>query len=156
MAQVFLGLGTNMGDKSANLMAAKELLQKKVGKLLKSSLNYVSTPWGFTSENNFLNGVVLMETDLLPFQLLAQTQEIERQIGRTTKSNNGYADRVIDIDILMYDELVLDEPTLKIPHPLMVNRDFVLEPLLEIAPNLVHPQFHKPMSDYYSTGASNA
>lgn len=139
MAHVFLGLGTNLGDKEANLMAALNLLSHQVGELIRCSDNYVSAPWGFRSVHDFLNNVVEMQTDLSPLELLAVTQEIEKQVGRTAKSVQGYADRIIDIDILLYDDLIVDMPELKIPHPLIMERDFVYIPLCQLAPELVHP-----------------
>lgn len=145
MAQVYLGLGTNIGDKAENLNAAIRQIALTVGSVICQSTFYVSKPWGFQSENEFLNAVVLVESALLPFDLLAVTQGIEKRLGRTEKSNQAYADRIIDIDILMYDTLVINEPTLKIPHPLMMDRDFVLIPLLEISPNIVHPVFLIPI-----------
>lgn len=139
MALVYLGLGTNLGDKERNLSAAIIALSMEVGEFIKQSSFYSSRAWGFESENEFLNAVVLLDTNLLPFDLLAKTQKIERDLGRETKSVNGYADRLIDIDILFYDNLVIDHPILKIPHPLIAERDFVIIPLAEIAPDLVHP-----------------
>lgn len=138
MAFVFLGLGTNLGDKQQNLTDAVTALGS-IGHIIKQSGFYASEPWGFESENMFMNAVVLVETELTPIDLLAHTQEIERNLGRTTKSRNGYSDRLIDIDLLLYDNLIIDEPTLKIPHPLITERDFVLIPLVEIAPDLANP-----------------
>jgi 2-amino-4-hydroxy-6-hydroxymethyldihydropteridine pyrophosphokinase len=139
MALVYLGLGTNLGRKEHNLTTAIDILSVQVGRVVSQSAFYITKPWGFESDNEFLNAVVLVETSLSPFALLAKTQEIEKELGRTVKSVNGYSDRVIDIDILLYDDIVLDEPTLKIPHPLMTERDFVLKPLLEIAPEVINP-----------------
>ena len=139
MALVYLGLGTNLGKKERNLSDAIGMLSSQVGRVVSQSVFYKSKPWGFESDNEFLNAVVLVETGLLPFDLLATTQQVERELGRTAKSVNGYSDRIIDIDILLYDDMVLDEPTLKIPHPLILERDFVLVPLVEIAPDLVNP-----------------
>ena len=139
MVLVYLGLGTNLGDKAGNLNEAINKLSLEVGSIVRKSTFHASKPWGFESENEFLNAVVLVETNLSAFTLLAKTQEIERELGRTAKSANGYADRLIDIDILLYDNLIVDEPTLKIPHPLITERDFVLIPLVEIAPELVDP-----------------
>jgi len=147
MAFVYLGLGTNIGDKEHNLNVAIIALSQEVGLLMRQSEFYVSNPWGFDSENKFLNAVVLVETNLSPFDLLAKTQELERNIGRATKSINGYSDRLIDIDILFYDNLIIDQPTLKIPHPHIVERDFVLIPLAEIAPELVHPVVGRKIID---------
>lgn len=147
MALVYLGLGTNLGDKERNLNDAIISLSLHIGAVVCQSTFYVSEPWGFESENQFLNAVVLLETNLPPFDLLAKTQEMERNMGRVAKSTSGYSDRLIDIDILFYDNLIIDQPTLKIPHPLIVERDFVLMPLVEIAPELVHPVLGKKIID---------
>ncbi|MEI8272402.1 MAG: 2-amino-4-hydroxy-6-hydroxymethyldihydropteridine diphosphokinase [Paludibacter sp.] len=139
MALVYLGLGTNLGDKERNLYNAIWRLSLEVGKIICQSGFYASKPWGFESENEFLNAVLSVETNLLPIDLLAKTQKIERELGRIDKSTEAYRDRVIDIDILLYDKEIIDLPELKIPHPLITERDFVYIPLLEIAPNLLHP-----------------
>ena len=139
MALVYLGLGTNLGDKERNLNEAILKISQEIGEIICRSSFYTSKPWGFESENDFLNAVILAETNLLPLELLTRTQEIELELGRTTKSANGYSDRMIDIDILLYDMEVIDTPGLKIPHPLIAERDFVYIPLLEIAPDLLHP-----------------
>jgi 2-amino-4-hydroxy-6-hydroxymethyldihydropteridine diphosphokinase len=139
MSLVYIGLGTNLGEKERNLSDAIGMLSLKVGRVVSQSVFYKSKPWGFESGNEFLNAVVLVDTDLSPFDLLATTQKVEKGLGRAAKSVNGYSDRIIDIDILLYDDIVFDEPTLKIPHPLIVERDFVLVPLVEIAPDLVNP-----------------
>jgi len=145
MSLVYLGLGTNLGEKTHNLNAAVNALALEVGSVLRVSSFYASKPWGFKSVNEFLNRVVLVETDLTPFDVLAKTQQIERSIGRSPKSVTEYEDRLIDIDILLYDHLIIDQPTLKIPHPLLAKRDFVLQPLAELAPELVHPILGKRM-----------
>ena len=139
MALVYLGLGTNLGEKERNLTVAILALSSEDYHIVCQSAFYKSKPWGFKSDNAFLNAVVLIETDLSPSDLLNATQKLERNLGRTTKSIHGYSDRLIDIDILLYDTLILNEPTLKIPHPLITERDFVLIPLVEIAPELVNP-----------------
>jgi len=141
MALVYLGLGTNLGEKERNLNDAIISLSQEVGFVIRSSTFYASKPWGFESDNDFLNAVVLVDTALTPFDVLSKTQEIEKSLGRTAKTINGYSDRLIDIDILLYDNLIIDQPTLKIPHPLIAERDFVIIPLSEIAPDLVHPVF---------------
>lgn len=147
---VYLGLGTNLGDKERNLNEVISLLSSEVGVVIKQSSFLASKPWGFDSENEFLNAVVLMETNLQPLDLLAKTQEIERSLGRVAKSVNGYSDRLIDVDILLYDDQIIDQPTLKIPHPFIAERDFVLIPLAEIAPQLVHPVLGKKIIDLLS------
>ena len=135
---VFLGLGTNLGDREANLKAAVEQINKRVGEVTSLSAFYVTEPWGFESSHPFLNAVCRVDTVLTPHEVLAVTQDIERMIGRTKKSVNGcYSDRPIDIDILIYDDCRLNTPELTIPHPLMHKRDFVMKPLGEIAPELV-------------------
>ncbi|MDD4991187.1 MAG: 2-amino-4-hydroxy-6-hydroxymethyldihydropteridine diphosphokinase [Paludibacter sp.] len=139
MALIYLGLGTNLGDKAGNLNEAINKLSSGVGCIVRKSAFYASKPRGFESDNDFMNAVVSVETNLSPLALLAKTQEIERELGRTAKSVDGYADRIIDIDILLYDHLIINEVALKIPHPLITERDFVLIPLHEIAPDLVDP-----------------
>ena len=140
MATVYLGLGTNLGRKKENLQKAVEMIQEEIGEVTSLSSFYETAPWGFESDNSFLNAVCCVTTHYTPQEVLARTQQIERKLGRTLKSTDGqYHDRIIDIDILLYDELVLDTPELKIPHPLMTARSFVMDPLQEIAPNLVHP-----------------
>lgn len=138
MSTLYLSLGTNLGDRRQNLKSALELIGREVGTVVSASDIIETDPWGFESPNPFLNMVVKVETDLKPLEVLDVTQEIERQLGRATKSVNGeYHDRLIDIDILLYDDLVMDTPELTIPHPLMYERKFVMEPLAQIAPELV-------------------
>ena len=148
MADVFLGLGTNLGDKKTNLSMAMEEIRKRVGEITSLSAYYITEPWGFDSQNSFLNAVCKVCTSLSPSEVLSVTQSIERDLGRMKKSINGqYSDRPIDIDILLYDNLVIDTPDLSIPHPLMHKRLFVMEPLTEIAPKLIHPVLHLSMED---------
>jgi len=119
-----------------------------VGRIVSLSAFYTSEPWGFNSGNVFSNAVVLVDTNLSPFEVLARTQMIEKNLGRTGKSVTTYEDRLIDIDILLYDSLVIDQPTLKIPHPLMLKRNFVLIPLAEIAPDLEDPVTGRKFKEY--------
>ncbi len=147
MSLVYLGLGTNLGDKPKNLNDAIVQLSLEVGSVIGQSEFYASEPWGFTSENSFLNAVVLMETSFPPFELLDKIKETEKRMGRKSKTETVYTDRIIDIDILLYDNLIIDQPTLKIPHPHMAERDFVLIPLAEIAPDLIHPVIGKSIRD---------
>ena len=133
MHTIYLSLGTNLGSREDNLERALRLLQEQVGALLRRSSVHETTPWGFESSHMFLNLCVCMATSLSPLQLLATTKQIERQMGRTQKSAHGhYADRVIDIDILLYDDVHVNESDLIIPHPHMYERDFVMLPLNEI------------------------
>lgn len=147
MAKVYLGLGTNLGDKEANLRTAIYKLQERIGKPVSLSSFYETAPWGFESTHSFLNAAICLETQLAPLEVLHATQEIEKELGRTKKSVNGvYSDRLMDIDILLYDDLILQTPELTIPHPLMTERDFVMKPLVEIAGNVMHPVQKKALS----------
>lgn len=150
MTTVYLGLGTNLGNKEANLRTAIYKLQERIGKQVSLSSFYETAPWGFESDHSFLNAAIGLETNLSPIEILHITQEIEKELGRTKKSVNGsYSDRLIDIDILLYDTLVLQTPELTIPHPLMTERDFVMKPLIEIAENVIHPTRQKTLSELY-------
>ncbi|NDV45579.1 2-amino-4-hydroxy-6-hydroxymethyldihydropteridine diphosphokinase [Paludibacter sp. 221] len=152
MATVYLGLGTNLGNKRENIENAIYYISQQIGEVISISSFFESKPWGFMSENDFLNAVISVTTTISPTLLLEKTQEIEREMGRKTKTKEGgYSDRLIDIDILFYDTLVLDTPKLKIPHPLIQKRDFVLIPLAEIAPNLVHPVLQKSIREMIKT-----
>lgn len=125
------------------MITAAALLAERVGDVLALSGFYETEPWGFQSDNTFLNAALQLETGLPPLELLKATQDIELEMGRTQKSNGVYHDRIIDIDILLYDDLILQTPELTLPHPLMYERQFVMEPLAEIAPNVIHPVFKK-------------
>lgn len=128
-----MSLGTNLGNRRGNIREAIERIGEQVGVVTRQSALYETKPWGFSSPNDFINVCVLVETELAPRQLLEATQRIEKEMGRTLKSVDGvYHDRIIDIDILTYDDLNINEPDLKIPHPLMEEREFVMVPLREI------------------------
>jgi len=131
--ELFLSLGSNLGDRSKNLESAISLIGSRAGDVTAVSSFIETKPVGFKSENRFVNCAVRIVTALDPFELLRITQQIERELGRTTKSVGGvYSDRTIDIDILLYGNAVIDTPELKIPHPQMRKRDFVMRPLKEI------------------------
>ena len=136
--EVYLGLGSNLGDREAVLLQAIKLIDERVGQVLRHSSFIETEPWGFESTNRFLNAAVCCETALTPREVLQVTQQIERDLGKrkrhATKRQKeiNYQDRPIDIDILLYDDLIVDEPDLKIPHPLMHQREFVMRPLNEI------------------------
>ncbi|WP_278989643.1 2-amino-4-hydroxy-6-hydroxymethyldihydropteridine diphosphokinase [Segatella bryantii] len=133
MHTVYLSLGANIGNRKRTIREAIEKIEEMVGVVVRQSTLYETKPWGFESPNDFINACICVETGLLPHQLLLTTQKIEKELGRIGKSvNQEYHDRVIDIDILLYDDLSIDEPDLKIPHPLMNERDFVMKPLQEI------------------------
>lgn len=134
--RVFLGLGSNLGDRERHLNEAIRLIGERVGQVALQSTFIETEPWGFQSEHQFMNAAILCLTEKTPREVLQVTQEIERELGRKTKTNlsrhASYTDRPIDIDILLYDDLTVDEPDLKIPHPLMYERDFVMIPLKQI------------------------
>lgn len=135
MHEVYLSLGSNLGDREQNLKNAIRLIGERVGKVTRQSSFIETEPWGFRSEHRFMNAVILCETDKAPREVLELTQQIERELGRMQKTSHTshlYHDRPIDIDILLYDDINVDEPDLKIPHPLMQQRDFVMIPLREI------------------------
>ena len=129
----YLSLGSNLGDRHATMQSAILLLDSQAGTVDRVSSAIETEPWGFESANKFLNMCVRIITTLSPEQLLATTKDIELQLGRTTKSVNGqYHDRPIDIDILTYDDIHINTPSLTLPHPHMHERNFVMIPLREI------------------------
>lgn len=144
--QAVLLLGTNLGDRMAFLDAAKSRIIKNIGAIEKKSNIYESTSWGYKSGNKFLNQVVIIQCELTPLKLLEQTQRIEFQLGKTSNSEEAYTDRPIDIDILFFDNQLVNSNELKIPHPQLQNRRFTLLPLCEIFPSLIHPNFNQTIS----------
>ncbi len=133
MHKLYLSLGTNLGNKEQNLLDAIDKINKSVGTVMRQSTFISTDPVDFVSENTFLNAAVLVVTALTPEECLNITQQIERSMGRKRKSVNGiHFDRIIDIDILLYDDLHIASPRLTIPHPKMYERDFVMIPLKEI------------------------
>lgn len=133
MHKLYISLGSNLGNKEEKLRRAIELINERIGSVLRTSSFIETEPWGFQSENTFLNAACLVETELTPMQCLRETQEIERLLGRTRKSKDGvYHDRPIDLDLLLYDDLQINEDDLILPHPHMQERDFVMIPLREI------------------------
>jgi 2-amino-4-hydroxy-6-hydroxymethyldihydropteridine diphosphokinase len=150
MAQVYLGLGTNLGNKEQNLHDAVQKIEKRVGKIVSLSAFYTTLPWGFASENNFLNATLCMDSSLSPPEILRETQTIEHEMGRMNKSTDRvYYDRLIDIDLLLYDNLIMETEELILPHPLMTERVFVMKPLVEIAPEMIHPILGKTMKEIW-------
>lgn len=138
MKIVFLGIGTNLGDREGNISKAVEKIKENIGQVSASSSVYETEPWGFRADKDFLNLVLKVETKLTPSGLLKNIHMIESLLGRV-RGEIQYESRAIDIDILLYEDMVIDEEILKTPHPLMYKRKFVLVPLCEIAPELVHP-----------------
>ena len=133
---VFIALGTNLGDRAGNLQTAKEALAPRVTVVRESSI-YITPPWGYADQPDFYNQVMEISTKLEPVALLRYLKAIEKQMGRVTLFRNG--PRLIDLDILFYGDRAVDVGDLQIPHPRMAGRAFVLVPLVELAPDIVHP-----------------
>ena len=144
---VYLGIGTNLGDRRKNLLDAEGLINLKVGPVLDSSKIYETAAWGLTDQANFYNQVLSVKTTLDAEEVLREVLEIETHMGRVRKEKWGT--RVIDIDILYYNDSVINLAHLKIPHPFIQERNFVLIPLLEIAPDYVHPILHLPNEELF-------
>lgn len=131
------------------MVTAAALLAERVGDVLALSDLYETEPWGFESENSFLNAVIVMTTELSPMDLLDATRLIEIEMGRVEKSDGTYHDRIIDIDLLLVDEEIVRTERLTLPHPLMHKRAFVMEPLAEVAPSVRHPVLGKTMREIW-------
>lgn len=142
MTKLYLLLGGNLGDKKSVFAEARMILEKAIGKITAQSALYETEPWGFDSEDLFWNQVLEITTVLSPDEVLQQTQNAETGLGRIRKANQ-YASRIIDIDILFYGELIINQANLIVPHPRIQERKFTLIPLCEIAPDLIHPVFQK-------------
>lgn len=138
----FLGIGSNMGDRPGNLSHAVKMIWEATGTVILESSVYETEPWGFSADTSFLNMVVGLKTSLQPETLLSAILEIEVTMGRL-RSSTKYSSRIIDIDILFFGDKVINEKHLRIPHPHLHERRFVLVPLAEIAPDFIHPLLKK-------------
>ena len=146
MAVVYFSLGSNEGDRLNWLVKAAKLIDKQVGEITQNSSVVESEPWGFKSETTFYNMVLSVETELIPHQVLNKVLDIEASLGRS-RHGNAYTNRIIDVDILFYNKEQINDEKLVIPHPLMQKRKFVLQPLAEIAADLIHPILHTSVSE---------
>lgn len=146
MSSVFLGLGSNIGDRFNNLEDALLMIEMRLGNIESKSGIYKTEPWGFISEDYFLNMVVRLSAKADPVDILKSVMAIEKSLGRI-RDDTGYSSRTIDIDILFIDEIIIDLHNLVIPHPLIAERMFVLKPLMEIAPGFIHPLLNRSISD---------
>jgi 2-amino-4-hydroxy-6-hydroxymethyldihydropteridine diphosphokinase len=148
--EVYLGLGSNLGDRLRNLDKAERTITSLIGPVIKASGIYETTSWGFKSSSNFLNKVINIETGLLPEDLLEKILFIESAMGRV-REGKGYTSRIIDIDILFFGNQIINAEFLTIPHPLIAERKFVLVPLFSIAPDFVHPVTGKSIRELLET-----
>jgi len=146
MKIVFLGVGSNLGNRENNLEQAVARIVEYIGPVLKSSSIYITEPWGFKAEEEFLNIVVKIGTKLTPSGILGRILMIESLLGRV-RDNKQYTSRLIDIDILLYGDIIVDEESLKIPHPLLHKRKFVLVPMCEIDSEMIHPVLNKSLAE---------
>lgn len=149
MALVIFSLGSNLNDRMSYLVKAIKLVSVRLGELVDASLVYESEPWGFGAAIPFLNQVAIIKSSFSPNEILAQFQKIEVELGRS-KEGVGYQSRTIDLDLLFYDDLIFQSKDLIIPHPEIQNRKFVLEPLLEIVPDFIHPKFKKSVHQLFT------
>ena len=150
--RIFLSFGSNLGDKRKNIEMAYEKIEERIGNIVSVSTFYVSDAVDFQSDSLFVNSTCEVVTNLDIYTLFAKTQEIEKEIGRVEKSVNGiYTDRLIDIDLLLADNLIIQTPELIIPHPQMHLRMFVLVPMCEIAPDMLHPVLGKSMRELHKS-----
>jgi|LSQX01.2.fsa_nt_gb 2-amino-4-hydroxy-6-hydroxymethyldihydropteridine diphosphokinase len=141
---LFLALGSNLGDREQQIHTALRKIEERIGRIISLSALYQTKPEGYDSPNKYVNCVCEVDSKLSIYTIFAITQQIEIELGRVLKSVDGkYADRLIDIDLIMAGDLILDTPLLTLPHPRFHQRDFVLTPLCEIAPNRIHPLLGK-------------
>lgn len=142
---IYLLLGTNLGEREHNLAQAIEYIEKEVGEVQRKSTVVETDPWGFEAPTKFLNQVLEIESNLNPFDMLTKIKNIEQKMGRESKKGDLYESRVIDIDILFFENEIVNDPKLTIPHPQLHNRLFALMPLNELSPEYVHPVLKKTM-----------
>ena len=150
MTVCFIGLGTNVGDRLNNLALAQQSIALHVGNILKISSVYETEPWGFQSEMWFYNQIIAVETNCTTEALLRILLDIEAHHGRVRTTSPTYAPRVIDLDLLLFDDIVISVPGLVIPHPRLHLRKFVLAPLAEIAPDVKHPVMKKTIKELFA------
>ena len=148
MGEAVISLGSNLGDRVFYLNKAINKIDHKLGEIIIKSSIYESEAWGFITENSFLNQIIIIKTNEEPDELLIQLLKIENDLGRVRKTNK-YESRPIDLDILFYDDLILSDDHLQLPHPRVQERRFVLEPLQQIIPDFIHPILQKSIKQLY-------
>jgi len=153
--RAYIELGGNQGDRLALIMQAKNKIKEYGGKIIAESSVYETPPWGFESKSNFYNQVILIETYLNSKNLIKKLQSTEKILGRK-REKNQYCSRTMDIDILFFNDLIIKDEDLIIPHPRMHLRNFVLMPMNEIAPEFIHPEFQKSMQFLLKTCPDNS
>jgi len=145
MSTAYIGIGSNLGNKKENCKQALRLLEENGVRVKKQSKMYVTEPWGIKDQPKFINMAIEVETDKRPDELLGILKNIEKHMGRIETIKWG--PRVIDLDMLLYDDLIIETPLLEIPHPFMHEREFVLKPLAEIASDKKHPVIGKTIKE---------
>ena len=141
MNEVYLQLGSNIGDRLDNLDQSIKIINERIGNVLEKSSVYESTPWGVENQRNFLNQVIFVKSNFDPYTILDLVLQIEKDMGRIRIEKWG--ERIIDIDILFIDDLIIESENLCIPHEFIAKRKFVLQPMCEIAPGFIHPKLNK-------------
>jgi len=149
-------LGSNMGNRISLINNAIKLMSQNVGELVSQSSNYETEPWGFESSSIFINRIAIFKSTLSPEDFLQQCLSIEKQLGRTRHESETYESRTMDIDILFYGDKIIHTKSLIVPHPRISERRFVLEPLHELLPNYIHPEFHKSISELLTNCPDNS
>ena len=144
MNEVYLQLGSNIGDRLDNLDQSIKIITERIGNVLEKSSVYESTPWGVENQGNFLNQVIFVKSNFDPYTILDLVLQIEKDMGRIRIEKWG--ERIIDIDILFIDDLIIESENLCIPHEFIAKRKFVLQPMCEIAPGFIHPKLNKTIS----------
>ena len=153
MNTVYIQLGSNIGERKSYIAKSMEQIEENIGKIIIESSIFETIPWGNENQNNFLNSVIKINTTLDAFRVLKKSQEIENNLGRERVEKWG--ERTIDIDILFYNNEIINTTKLNIPHPFIQKRKFVLVPLSEIAPNYIHPTLKKNISTLLSECKDN-
>lgn len=156
MKKVFIGIGGNIGNVHENIINAIEQIRKKIGRVIRESSLYKTAPWGYKDQNDFLNKVICVSTELKPLEVLNNLLKIERDMGRNRHADNKNAARIIDLDILFYEDEIISYDNLVIPHSRLHLRNFVLTPLSEIAPDLQHPVLLKTIKNILEENPDNS
>ena len=156
MHKCFLLLGSNLGEKIKILESALDAINATIGAVVQKSSFYQSAPWGFEAADNFINTVAEVNTQRTPGEILVAIHDIEAGLGRVRGNSGGYQSRTIDIDILFYDDEIIDRQNLTIPHPRLHSRRFTLKPLAEIAPDFIHPVMGKSIVELLDSCDDNS